>query len=149
MTTVDQARGQLLDALLSGRTTTCPCCSRRVSRYRRRIHGEMGRFLCLLVRSFLDGTEWTHIEKIQPKNGNYAMLRLWDLATPSSKRNAGRNAHGLWRPTMSGVLFAQGHTHVEKYLFLWNGQVVGRSEDVVTIREVLGTKFNYQELMGG
>lgn len=147
--TVDEARAELAACITAGRTTRCPVCDRRASRYRRRIHGEMGRFLCLLVRSFLEGEAWTHVEKIQPKNGNYAMLRLWDLAVPSSKRTAGSNAHGLWQPTTKGVLFAQGHTYVEKYLFLWNGKIVGRSEDVVTIREVLGTKFNYRELMGG
>lgn len=40
-------------------------------------------------------------------------------------------------------------TRTWKYLFLWNGAVVGRSDDTVTIHDVLGTRFSYAELMGG
>lgn len=148
--TVPEAREELRACLAKGGTIKCRVCDRRASRYRRRIHAEMGKFLCELVRrTFETEHEWHHVSDLQPKNGNYAMLRLWGLAEPSSKRTAGANAHGMWRATVEGVRFARGSSSTWKYLFLWNGAVVGRSDDTVTIHDVLGTRFSYAELMGG
>lgn len=148
--TVVEAKAELEQIVMSGGTCICRCCGRRASRYRRRIHAEMARFLCDLVRlTFTEGSTWHHVDRLLPKNGNYAMLRLWGLAEPSSKRTAGANAHGLWSATTKGILFARGATTVPKYLFIWNGKVVGQSDDYVTIREALGTRFSYSELMGG
>ncbi len=110
----------------------------------------MAKFLCDLVRlTFQEGVEWHHVDRLLPKNGNYAMLRLWGLAEPSSKRTAGANAHGLWRATTLGVLWVREATQVPKHLFIWNGTVVGKSDDLVGVREALGTRFSYSELMGG
>ena len=147
---LDTARDAVIQAVTTGRAIQCPCCDRRVSRYRRRIHAEMAKFLCDLVRlTFEKEQEWIHVDLLRPKNGNYSMLRLWGLAEPSSKRTAYANAHGLWRVTPEGLRFARKACTVSKYLFLWNGRVIGRSEDQVTIHDCLGTRFSYAELMGG
>jgi len=49
--------------------------------------------------------------------------------------------------TSEGVAFVTGQTTVPKHVFLVNGKREGFSDERASIRQCLGSKFNYDELM--
>lgn len=56
---------------------------------------------------------------------------------------------GWWRITPFGQQFVLGNSTVPKYARLYDGRCLGLEGVPVTIRDCLGTKFNYADLMAG
>jgi hypothetical protein len=138
---------------------TCPCCRQFAKVYRRTIHTAMARSAIDLYqrRAYdqrrtmptslgpVDG--WTHLTRTGNPGGDEAKLRYWGLleqrdAEPEHGRTAGE-----WRLTKRGVHFVRDALVVPKYALIYNGDCLGHEEPLIGIRDALGSKFDYEELM--
>lgn len=133
----------------------CPCCTQFAKVYRRRIGSASAMALVLLHRDA--GTAWVHLPTfLKERQGNahtgdVAKARYWGLVEPvDATRDDGSYRVGTWRLTEQGVRFAAGRLRVPKYARIYDGRLLGLdAEEWVDIKECLGHKFDYRELMEG
>jgi hypothetical protein len=156
--TIGEAREWLRDAFEEG--AYCPCCTRLVKLYKRKLSSGMARTLVIVYRAFqsdsalcwLDVTEYLKQRKVIAANSNTALLRHWGLLEQApADRFADTKSTGLYRITGLGIQFARGEVDVVRHIYMYNDQVLKRKDPDLsrtTIREALGEKFNYDELMG-
>lgn len=140
----------------------CPACTQFVKIYRRKITSSMAYALILLYQYFESNPdqEYVHMNDylnsieglpFPVKSGDNAKLRYWDLLEEKpEQREDGSNRAGFWKLTELGRQFVQGEATVKSHVKVFNskryGELLGEE---ITIREALGNKFNYNELMGG
>jgi hypothetical protein len=138
---------------------TCPCCGQFAKVYRRTIHSAMARSAIDLYQrqawlgsgfpaDIGSGNEgWTHLTRAGNPGGDEAKLRYWGLleqrdAEPEHGRTAGE-----WRLTKRGVHFVRDALVVPKYALIYNGDCLAHEGPLIGIRQALGSKFDYKELM--
>lgn len=148
---VEGAAAWLKEAAWRAGGVSCPCCGRHTQVYRRRLPADAARFVVLLVhlwqRTPTARREWIDIRHFEVRGGDYAKAVHWGLAElkentfDPEKKNC-----GLWKPTQRGIDFVNG-ARVPSHVFLYLNEVVGHSDSFVGVREALGEKFNYEELM--
>lgn len=155
--TLGEAREWLRGAFEDG--AYCPCCTRLVKLYKRKLSSGMARTLIIVYRAFqndpdlvwLDVTDYLKQRKVIAANSNTALLRHWGLLEQAPEtREDGSNRNGLYRITGLGIQFVRGEVDVVKHIYMYNDQVLKRKNadlSRTTIREALGDKFNYDELM--
>lgn len=138
----------------------CPCCTQLAKVYRRKLNAGMAR---VLIRMFKKaGLDWTYLPHVdlQPgerrravgHSGEMCMTRYWGLieGMPDDvRREDGSSRVGWWRLTPRGADFVRGGLTVPKYALVYDGRCLGLEGDQVGIRDALGSKFNYAELMAG
>lgn len=127
---------------------TCPCCQQFAKRYRRQIYGAMA--AGLIVAHQANGRDWFHLRTATGyAGGDHSKLRYWGLIEeePGMRPDGGRA--GWWRVTPLGVSFVRGRVTVPKYALIYDNRLqrLDSSHGEVGIRDVLGTRFNYDELM--
>jgi hypothetical protein len=154
---LESARQWLRDNFESG--AICPCCTRLVKLYKRKLSSGMARTLLIVYRAFqanrelvwLDVTDYLKQRKVIAANSNTALLRHWGLLEQAPEtREDGSSRTGLYRITGLGIQFARGEVDVIRHIYMYNDQVLKRKDPDLsrtTIREALGEKFNYDELM--
>ncbi len=127
--------------------TTCPCCDQTVKMYQNKLTGYMASILIKFYKE--DWGKWINpIEQFNTVNGDYAKLRHWGLIEKSKEKpSPDKKASGNWRITQAGIDFVKGRTTVSQKVKLYNNKCWGFTGDKVNIRQALGTKFNFQELM--
>lgn len=133
----------------------CPCCNQYAKDYRRQVNRAMARFLLWLVEEFEareDKDAWISVNDgplIQHRRGggDFAKLAHWGLIEQMPNDDANKRTSGFWRPTQKGIDFAHDRITIEKYLTLYNNEVLAVSKEMVSIRDALGKNFNYAELM--
>jgi hypothetical protein len=130
----------------------CDCCGRLVKVYPRALNSEMARFLLLLVRAYKTYPRFYSMRDLFPKDhkatseGTY--LLHWGLIEKSDGTNSAMAPAGTYRPTEKGLRFVHGlervptHAHV-----IPPNKLVGWSDKTTDIKQALGKKFNYDELM--
>lgn len=156
--TVGQAR-DWLEARMYGEGAECPCCTQFVKVYRRKLNAGMGRVLIKLWHKA--GLEWTYLPHVDyaegqtevravGHSGEMCMTRFWGLIEPlpNTERNDGSTRVGWWRMTPLGRDFVGGVVQVQKYAIMYAGRCLELDGPMVGIRDVLGDKFDYSELMG-
>jgi hypothetical protein len=149
--TVEAARAWLR-AEAMGNGARCPCCRQFSKVYRRNITSAMARALIVLYRE--GGIEWQdkiatlHRAGIDAHGTMDPKLRYWGLLEEDETRRDDGVRSGRWRVTRDGALFAQNLMSVQKYALVYDGRCLGRDGPPVTIRDCLGDKFDYYELMG-
>lgn len=149
--TLREARTWLQSRLSKGEE--CPCCRRLARVYRRRLDSGNARALLLLVGLHARGESWIAVHVIVQKLGtsgiDLSKAARWGLieAKPS-KSDPTKRASGWWRPTQAGIAFALGHTTVAKWAEVYDGKTLRLDHSQrVHIREALGKRFNYSELL--
>lgn len=148
--TIKQAKEWLRKRLHDG--ADCPVCNQRVQMYKRKLNSGMAHALFQIHNHA--GMQWTRVQDMPdaPKGGDYAKLRFWGLLESSGDRAGDGNSAGLWRVTTKGRNFLYGKTKVPAYIGTYNNQsfpLPDRDIPEITIREALGKRFNYDELLGG
>jgi hypothetical protein len=147
--TLGAARRWLLARVDCG--AQCPCCTQFAKVYRRKINSSQGRALVVQYRRY--GQEWAHLPDLRMLQGaqhsnEEPKLRYWGLLEEEPDRREDGGRAGWWRVTDLGVQFALGHARVPKYARIYDGRVLGLDRtEMVTIRDALGDRFNYDELM--
>lgn len=78
-----------------------------------------------------------------------ALLRYWGLIEEvPGLRKDGSARVGFYKITDLGKSFASGASRVPSHAYIYDSRLLRLSdEDTVDIREALGKKFNYEELM--
>lgn len=149
--TIAEARTVLRDLADDGHR--CPLCTQYVKVYKRKIHASMAQAIILMYRHYVaTGVEWIEIAAILPHRmvADAAKLRYWGLIVEEpSYRSDGSERTGFWRLTDRGVAFVRGQGIVKKYARLYDGRFLGHEGDMVDIKDCLGKKFDYSELMAG
>jgi len=131
----------------------CPCCGQRFQLYRRKLNSGMAATLVWLVMFYDTVRDWVDVPEVGPKFVNRSReigkLLHWGMVElhPGTGGKASRTS-GLWKPTDEGALFAAEETKVSKYVYLYNNQVEGFSDETISIREALVDRFDYDELVG-
>jgi hypothetical protein len=87
------------------------------------------------------------------KTNQHTTLRWWGLLekgemTREDQESTGKKDSGFWRPTSKGVAFAKGQISVPYYARTYNGQVIELTGKSILIQDVLGKRFDYNEIMG-
>jgi hypothetical protein len=111
-----------------------------------------------LIRIYKEaGLDWLHVQNYYlrqfGKSGSdveYAKLRFWGLLEPSSDdRDDDGHTSGLWRVTSLGELFVLGRNAVPRRVWLVAPQqrFDGFDGEPISIRQALGDRFDYEELM--
>jgi hypothetical protein len=145
--TLKDAQDVLRELLDEG--AKCPCCTQFAKVYRRKIHATAASKLIAMYRSA--GREWFHALTVAGAHSPDAVkARYWGLLEEDqATREDGSKRTGWWRFTDKGVAWVKNETAVPKYAHLYDGRCLRLSGDNVTIRDALGSKFNYNELMAG
>ena len=138
----------------------CPCCDQFAKIYRRKLNSSMARSLVHVYRFFAANDDWLHApsylteRKVNATN-DFGLLRHWGLVVHrGAMRDDGSDRDGFYKITDLGQQFVEGGVAIPKFIYLYSQQLLGLSDGVysdrklTTIRESLGSKFNYRELMG-
>lgn len=149
-TTMKEARKILARSIMEG--ADCPCCGKYVKVYKRKLNSGMASVLLRFVRLHgqkYDPEKWVHIHDVFGGYGqdhrDWPLLRHWGLI---EQRTGAENSSGYWRPTKNGLAFAFGDILVPAYVYLYTNTPTGFSDVFTDIRESLGDKLNYEELLG-
>lgn len=135
---------------------TCPACGQYAKRYRRSIHAGMARSaIALYQQGAYDGATvgtihtagWTHLTRAGNPGGDEAKLRYWRLLEEMVSAGPPARSTGFWRLTRRGVFFVRDALLVPKFALVYNGECLGHELPLVGIRDCLGSKLNYEELM--
>ena len=144
---LDRIREALRAKLDKG--TICPTCDQHARRYKRKLNSDMARALCLIVTQWENqDSEWVDVRDIDVRGGDYAKLRHWGLIRQRINDDETKRTSGMWTPTDLGQEFARNVVEMPTYVFIYNNEVDGFSEERSSIRDALGAGFNYSELMG-
>lgn len=153
MNTIEEAQDWLTERADEG--ADCPCCGQFVKVYKRKLYSTMAYSLLLIERFFASSdVSWLHVpdfldgKGVVARGGDFAKLSFWGLLeSGEGPRHDGSSRNGMWRITPKGVDFVRGRIIVPKYIFLFNQQCLGFSEEQIHITEALGDDFDYRELM--
>lgn len=131
----------------------CPCCHQHAKRYRRSLNSGMAATLCWMVAEYRsNGNTWIDVPRLMPRhvaaNREFPRLEYWGLIRQQQNTDTRKRCSGSWMPTPDGEAFADGRTTVPAAAIVFNGNCEALIGEPVSIRDCLGTKFNYAELMG-
>lgn len=141
------------------RGVDCPCCGQFVKLYRRKLNSSMAYALIMIARhdrrrpgEFFHVPAWLDALAVPSAvaRGDFAKLRFWGLIEPQpdTRRADGSKRAGFWRITPLGRDFAAGRVSVPSHVYLYNQKPIGRTPPGrATIREALGDRFDFGELM--
>ncbi len=119
-TTLRDARTWLLNVFKSGKGAQCPCCSRRVQKYRRPISPLMVKALSYIADNPGVTSRDVVSKNKQGGGGDFAKLIHWGFL---------ESAKGFkWYCTEKGRQFLRSDIPAPKYVYLFNDTAYGRSE---------------------
>lgn len=133
----------------------CPLCEQNVKVYRRKINSGMARSLIAIYQASMRngnaGLGWVHVPtEISARSREEGKLAYWNLVEEERTLRPDGGRAGYWRVTRIGELFLKYQCTVPKYARVYNGRVLSLDpSEQVTIKDALGTKFDYSELMAG
>ena len=148
MKTLEAAKAHLRDNWKKG--THCPCCTQFVKLYKRKFNTVM--VLSLINLSYL-GAGFHHVSNIMEgisKTGtnDFSKLKYCVMIAEMSNNNKAKKTSGYWAITDKGLTFLdRSLATVPKYANIYNGQLMGFSEERTTIQGALGDGFDFHELM--
>ncbi len=135
--------------LNSEKGTHCPCCGQFVKVYKRKFNTVMVRGLISLYKL---GPGYHHVRDIikgisSTGTNDFSKLRYYGLIQEQCNTDSTKRTSGNWKITPKGELFVLNKISLPKYVFIYNANIEGFSEEFVTIEQALDNKFNYNELM--
>jgi hypothetical protein len=95
--------------------------------------------------------DWVYVQRDAPRHvvrsNEIGKLVHWGLVKQKPGEGTSARTSGLWKPTEFGIAFALGKVGVSSHIHLYNNIMVGMEDSTVMVREALGDKFDYDELM--
>jgi len=137
------------------RGAKCPCCKQMAKIYRRKLNAGMAQTLIRMYKhvrfdeSQCNMNAFMHVPSLPGDNHEASQLVWWGLIAEERREREDGGRAGWWRITYSGRLFVNGHVRVRKYAHVYDGVCLKLDGPEVNIRDCLGSKFNYDELMRG
>jgi hypothetical protein len=145
--TLGQARQWLRDRIDEG--ARCPCCTQYAQVYRWSLYSTA---TAMLIRLYRVGGIESFVEsksvKLPGQGGDATRLRFWGLVEQEPERRQDGGRSGWWRVTDQGRLFVLGAITIPKYAYVFDGRCLRFDGPPVSIRDALGTRFDYSEMMG-
>jgi hypothetical protein len=130
---------------------TCPLCQQLAKVYRRTLNAGMARALVVFYRQA--GTDWAHkptlLDGLGAAARDESLLRFWGLFEEESAVREDGGRASVWRVTPQGEAWVKCETTVPKYVRVYAGRCLGLEGDPITVRDALGNRFDYGELMRG
>ncbi len=129
----------------------CPCCGRFSKVYRRTFNANMSVAILLLYR--LRDKGFIHVENTlsefgYKRCGDFTYLKWYGLIDPLlEERTDGSKRNGYYRITGRGIMFCEQALTVKEKFLMDNGKCIGFDGKDITIKDALGTRFDYQKLM--
>jgi hypothetical protein len=145
--TLGEAREWLREQL-ADKGAPCPCCTQLSKVYHRPLYGAMAAGLITCYQQH--HREWFHMRTATDYHGgDHSKLRYWGLIEEELELRPDGGRAGWWRITEDGVAFVLGQTAVPRHARVYDGKCLGLddSKGLVTVRDVLGDKFDYDDLM--
>lgn len=146
--TLREARGDLNVRMMKGEAVTCPCCDQLAKLYRRKINSTMARAIITMFRAG-PSEGYLHVPSLPGDTHEISQLSWWGLIEEKPGRRDDEGRHGWWRLTKEGVEYVLMRHAVRKYALVYDHVVRGFEGEYVNIRDALGTRFNYHDLMEG
>jgi hypothetical protein len=141
----------LWEAKINSEGGRCPCCNRFGKKYKRGINGTMARSLVWLSHHSEGHDNWVDVPRSAPRwlvqSNQLASVRWWGLATRSPSDDPDKKHSGLWRATPSGTEWAHGRIRLSQFVWTYDGEPIRFEGPLVTIFDVLGTPFSYDDIM--
>jgi hypothetical protein len=158
-----------------GASLSCPCCEQRVQAYRRRVHRSMALFLVAMTRRWAAWTgatreDWAkqprgpyiHRNDVAHTANDYPYLRMFGaLGAPLDERGwplegltealegePGKVKPGWWRPTPTALAWMRGEVLIPAWLEVYNGGVMARADEGLTLQEALAEPFCLEDVLG-
>lgn len=155
--TITEAKQFLRDNWEDG--CKCPACGQHVQLYNYKLFATSAYALILLYQLHQQRPteEYFHIrEYAEAKDGkarapHFAELRFWGLIEKQPNDDPSKKSSGYWRITDRGVDFVRGGLKVNSRILIFNNRFQGfaANSEMINIRQALGNRFDYRELMGG
>lgn len=136
--------------------TTCPVCRKHMQVYNRKFNAGMARSLIHMHNANLSYPGyWLEVGNYCAKvhdfiSGEHAKLVWWGLAEKKPQPKivkSGAKSEGRYRITEKGIFFVNNRLRIPSHAHEYMSEVLGWSATEINIREALGKKFNYEELM--
>lgn len=144
--TLKEAQDELRTLLDEG--AKCPCCTQLAKTYKRKVHATMARTLITMYRK--GGRDWVYLPDIPQKSRDSTGMAWWKLIEEEKVLRPDGGRAGWWRVTEIGEKWLKQEMGIPKYAKVYDGRCLGYDREVyVTIRDCLGEKFDYDELMAG
>lgn len=144
--TLGEARDELRELVDHGHR--CPLCTQFAKVYRRKLNSGMAVSLIRMYRRA--GLGWVNVpDEIGARSREEGKLRYWGLVEEAGELRDDGGRAGWWRVTPDGAAFVLLRARVPKYARVYDGRCLGLGGDLVTIRDCLGERFDYGELMNG
>lgn len=143
--TLADARAELRKLVRDG--AECPCCTQFAKVYRFAFNGAMAVGLIRMYRT--GGQEWVHVPDLRLPGGHMLKARYWGLIEkpPELVRDDGSKRVGIWRMTDAGAAFVNDRARILSHAVIYNNRCLRLVGDPMTIRQLLGKRFDYGELM--
>jgi hypothetical protein len=132
---------------------SCPCCGQFAKVYKRTFNASMAKALVWLHITSVDCTDrWVDVANVAPKwllrSREFPKLAFWGLIEQAPNvHDEHKRASGVWAITDLGRKLVQQKVTIPRAAYVYNGQVIRHSDDHTTIREALGTHFDYRDVM--
>lgn len=124
----------------------CPVCDQNVKIYRRKLNSGMARSLIRMYRA--GGLDFIHLPTtVGSRSREEGKLRYWGLVEEEQVLRPDGGRAGYWRVTPMGELFVLGKITVWSHARVYNGKCLGLNGNQITIKDALGSQFDYAELM--
>ena len=129
----------------------CSCCGQLVKLYSRHFNCNMALALIYLYKN-RDKT-FIHLENSMIADGfkrcgdaSY-LLHYYLIENMPEKRKDQSPRNGHYKISGRGILFVEGVMKVHERFLICNNKFEGYEGDEITIRQALGKKFDFEELM--
>ena len=149
METAKELEQYVLDHRMKG--CECPTCKQRAQLYKFKMPGPG---VCDLIRLYrLTGGkigEFRHVDYFENKKSrSFCKLRFWGFIIKKSNTDSKKKDSGKWAMTQAGKDFVENNRVALSHALLYNGKCEGFTGKETSVKEAIGHKFDYQELMTG
>lgn len=143
-----EARNWLRDRVEDG--ASCPCCTQRAQVYKRKINSTMTRALISLYRAEeTNEYGFVHAPSLPGDTHEMSQLAWWDLIQEEKIQRPDGGRAGWWRMTETGSAWVRGAISVPTYARIYDSRVLALVGDPCWVKDALGTRFSYHDLMEG
>lgn len=152
--TLEESKEWLRKKIFEG-GAACPCCSQFAKVYRRAFNSSMAYAIIVFAKHLKVG-EWIKIPDVLVKGNHTAIIRSrewsrlqhWGMLEASAAlREDGAKESGVYRLTELGKAFAEGKAVAPRAVYMYDEKLLSVDDQLISIREALGTKFDYEKLM--
>jgi hypothetical protein len=165
----DTPMGHAKDLLIKGMARRggafCPCCGQQSTIYQRNVNASIALVMYgLAMWREVNGPGFANIPNVIFKSpelgvagtkagqgGQWAQAVFWDLVERErgQVRADGSNRTGFARVTDRGLAFLAGKYRIRKYALVYDGVLLGKAGDLVSIADVQDLAFDFASIFAG